>query len=322
MNQQQIADLSAELIMKYYGNDYMPFLEAMDDDALWYGPAEGQFLHGREKMIEVWNAEDHSLSFSLGNIEVTHTSAHPSFCDVMLSYHVTTHYPDYHDITLYQRLLLTWCERTVTDEAGNREKISRILLCHISNPHSKHEEDTIYPKNFHQIYYSNPSFRQNGDRIHFHGLDRSDYFFLSDTVVYIEAAHESRHSILHTVDGEAVEEAFRVPERPERRFCGHDVEVLEHPLRAAREIEVVGIFDFDDAGRPIALASGDGCDGTLERPFTKGRIGGIGFDALSGGDVEIVPPAVGENEGVGLGAGYVEVQFHLGSVLLSLFFCT
>ena len=205
MNQQQIADLSAELIMKYYENDYMPFLDAMDDDALWYGPAEGQFLHGREKMIEVWNAEEHSLSFSVGNIEVMHTSAHPSFCDVMLSYLVTTHYPDHHDITLYQRLLLTWCERTVTDEVGNREKIARILLCHISNPYTMHEEDTIYPKNFHQIYYSSPSFRQNGDRIHFHGLDRSDYFFLSDTVVYIEAAHESRHSILHIVDGEAVE---------------------------------------------------------------------------------------------------------------------
>lgn len=205
MNQQQIADLSAELIMKYYDNDYMPFLNAMDDDALWYGPAEGQFLHGRENMIEAWRSEEHALSFSLGNIEVMHTSAHSSFCDVMLSYHITTHYPDHHDITLYQRVLMTWCERMVTDEAGNREKASRILLCHISNPHSKHEEDTIYPKNFHQIYYSNASFRQNGDRIHFHGLDRSDYFILSDTVVYIEAAHESRHSILHTVDGEAIE---------------------------------------------------------------------------------------------------------------------
>ena len=42
MNQHHIANLSAELIMKYYDNDYMPFLNAMDDDALWYGPAEGQ----------------------------------------------------------------------------------------------------------------------------------------------------------------------------------------------------------------------------------------------------------------------------------------
>ena len=93
----------------------------------------------------------------------------------------------------------------IEDENGSKEKQPRILLCHISNPHSMHEEDTIYPKNFHQIYYSSASLRQNGDRIHFHGLDRSDYFILSDTVVYIEAAHESRHSILHTVDGESVE---------------------------------------------------------------------------------------------------------------------
>ena len=103
MNQQTIADLSAELIMQYYENDYMPFLNHMDDEALWYGPAEGQFLQGREEMIRVWNAEDHSLKFSLGNIEVTHITSNPSFCDVMLGYHVTTHYPDHHDITWRDR---------------------------------------------------------------------------------------------------------------------------------------------------------------------------------------------------------------------------
>ena len=51
MNQQQIADHSAELIMRYYDNDYMPFLEAMDDDALWYGPAEGQFLRCHQSYL-------------------------------------------------------------------------------------------------------------------------------------------------------------------------------------------------------------------------------------------------------------------------------
>ena len=202
MNQQHIADLSAELIMKYYDNDYMPFLNHMDDDALWYGPAEGQFLHGRETMIEIWNAEDHSLRFTLGNMEVVHTTSHPSFCDVMLSYHVTTHYPDNHDITLYQRLLMTWCERIAEDEYGNREKLPRILLCHISNPHAKHDDDVIYPTNFHEIYHSNTALKRSGERIHFHGLDRSDYFFLSDTIIRIEAAHGGKHSVLVTADEE------------------------------------------------------------------------------------------------------------------------
>ncbi len=202
MNQQHIADLSVELIMKYYDNDYMPFLLHMDDDALWYGPAEGQFIRGREEMIRIWNSEEHSLHFSLGNMEVMHTSSHPSFCDVMLSCPVTTHYPDREDITLYQRLLMTWCERVIEDEQGNKEKHPRILLCHISNPHEKHADDVIYPNNFHEVYRTKSALNRSGERIHFHGLDRSDYFILSDTVIRIEAAHGAKHSILVTDSGE------------------------------------------------------------------------------------------------------------------------
>ena len=219
MNQQQIADLSAELIIKYYDNDYMPFLEAMDDDALWYGPAEGQFIPGRENMIEVWNSEEHNLRFTLGNMEVMHISAHPSFCDVMLSFLVTTHYPNHHDITLLQRLQMTWCERTVEHEDGSKEKVHRILLCHISNPHTKHDDDTIYPKNFHEIYHGGKLHHLSGKRIHFHGIDRSDYFFLADTIIRIEAAHGGRHSVLHTEDG-ITAEGFATISKLEKQY-GH-----------------------------------------------------------------------------------------------------
>ena len=174
MNQQVIADLSAELIIKYYQNDYMPFLEAMDDDAMWYGPADGQFLHGKKAMIAAWNAEEHDLTFSLGNIEAAHISSHPSFCDVILLFPVTTHYPNDNEITLLQR----------------------ILVCHISNLHEKHDDDVIYPNSFHEIYHRSKEGAKHGRRIHFHGLDRSDYFFLSDTIIRIEAAHGGKHSII------------------------------------------------------------------------------------------------------------------------------
>ena len=119
----------------------------------------------------------------------------------MLSYHVTTHYPDHDDITLYQRILLTWCERTVEDGDGSKAKEPRILVCHISNPHAKHDDDVIYPKNFHEVYrgYREPP---HGRRIHLHGMDRSDHFILTDTVIYIAASHGAKHSIVHTTDGE------------------------------------------------------------------------------------------------------------------------
>ena len=201
MNHQAIADRSAELIMRYYDNDYMPFLLSFDDDALWYGPAEGQFLRGREAMIRTWQAEEHNLRFSMGNLKVVHISAHPSTCNVMLTYTVVTHYPDGHDLSVFQRLLLCWVERKERDADGNVHKVPRIVVCNISNPHGKHEDDMIYPTNFSQVYAGDKALPQRGERIHFHGADHTDYFFLSDSVSWIEAAHGGKHSVLHTANG-------------------------------------------------------------------------------------------------------------------------
>ncbi|MBQ3867984.1 MAG: LytTR family transcriptional regulator [Clostridia bacterium] len=201
MKQHEIAERSAELIIRYHENEYLPFLNAMDDDALWYGPAEGQFMRGRETMLSVWQAEDHPLRFTIGNLRVEHISAHPSFCNVMLTYSVVTHYPDGHDLSVYQRTLLCWCERREKDGNGVIQKIPRILVCHISNPHGKHEDDVIYLTNYNRVYAGNRALLR-GERIHFHGLDRSDYFFLSDSVFWIEASSGGKHSVLHTASGD------------------------------------------------------------------------------------------------------------------------
>ena len=202
MNLQHIADLSAELIIKYYKNDYMPFLLSMDDEALWYGPAEGQFIQGREKMIKLWQAEEHNLEFTMGNLTVRHISANSTFCDVMLTYSVVTHYPDGHDYSVFQRLQMTWCERKIKDENGKTEKVPKILVCHISNPHGMHEDDTIYAVNYRKVFAGSNPLQQRGERIHFHGADHSDYFFFSDSIFWIEAAAGGKHSILHTSNNE------------------------------------------------------------------------------------------------------------------------
>jgi len=43
---------------------------------------------------------------------------------------------------------------------------------------------------------------QRGERLHFHGTNRSDYFFLSDSIIWIEATAGGKHSLLHTAEGE------------------------------------------------------------------------------------------------------------------------
>lgn len=200
MNQRTIAELTAELILRYYENDPWPFLEHFDDEGLWYGPAEGQYIKGRTPMLDIWSHDEHNLTFTVGDMKVESNSAGPSSCNVMLSYPVVTHYPDGEDISVNQRLLLCWGNRSVIDENGKRTKQPRILVCHISNPHPKHEDDVIYPKRFRQVYSQRGVIPHKGERLHFRGVDRSDYFYLSDSILYIETDEGGMHSILHTAD--------------------------------------------------------------------------------------------------------------------------
>ncbi len=198
MNQRVIAELSADLITRYYKNEFMPLLEHFDEEGLWFGPAEGQFIKGRQAMIDIWDKDKHPLTFTVGGMKSETISVNPSSCAVMLSYPVVTHYPGGQDLSVNQRLLLFWGERVITDKSGKRRKQPRILVCHISNPHAKHEEDVIYPKHFEQVYAGRDIAPQKGERLHFHGVDRSDCYYLSDSIIWIETATGGAQSVLHT----------------------------------------------------------------------------------------------------------------------------
>ena len=56
------------------------------------------------------------------------------------------------------------------------------------------------------------------ERIHLHGADKSDYFFLSDSIQWVESAKGGKHSVVHTPD-EAVE--TRTPISALARDYGH-----------------------------------------------------------------------------------------------------
>ena len=242
MNQQKIADLTVDLIMRYYENDVMPFLNHMDDDALWYGPAKGQFLRGRETMIEAWSKEENQLTFTVGNMKVLHASGQPSTCEVMLTYTVVTHYPDGHDLSIFQRIQLSWVTRTLKSSDGTIAKVPRILMCHISNPHAKHENDTIYAKNFHQVYAGIQAMPLKGERLHLPGADKADYFLMSDSILWIETAYDGKHCKVH-LNNEAIEIRLPVSEMARRyehlfKRCHASYLVNPNYIRSIRRFKV------------------------------------------------------------------------------------
>ena len=158
-------------------------------------------------MINTWNKEEHSLTFTLGNMQTTAISSHHSFCSVILYYTVVTHYPDGHDLSVLQRLLLTWCERTRRGEDGTKHKDHRILVCHIANLHGKSEDDVIYAKELHPVYSGGNSMPHRSDFIHFHSSDKSEYYFHSDTISFIESDSVKKHCIIHAKTGDVTVQA-------------------------------------------------------------------------------------------------------------------
>lgn len=200
MNTKKLIRLTNDIIEKYYNNEVQPFLDYMDENVMWYGPAKGQFIIGRDAAVKAWDNENNPLTFTIGNIKIDHISSHPSFCEIIASYTVTTHYPSGADLFVDQITHFTWCERKID---GYSEKQPRMLVIHISNQHRQHKEDTIYPVHFDKIIDNNNiSVVHTSEHIYFHGLDHSDYYLMSDSIQWIESSDGGRHSILHTSDND------------------------------------------------------------------------------------------------------------------------
>lgn len=201
MKVSEITSLSVNIVQTYYQNDLQLFYAYLDEDVLWYGPAKGQFLSGRQSIIDTWSREKSSLTFSLGSIRIHYATTSPLYCEVMLSFPVTTHYPTGESIRMDQIIHITWCERKIKSA---QEKQPRMRVIHISDLYQKHQSDTIYPVHFNQVYKGYVPIAETGKRIHFHGADHADYYLLSNRILWIESSITCRHTVVHT-DNEEIE---------------------------------------------------------------------------------------------------------------------
>ncbi len=199
MNRQNVVNLTKDIIQRYYQNDTKPFMDYVDKKVLWYGPATGQFLSGKKAILDAWANESHSLTFSLGNMQLDYTSSHDAYCEVMASFPVTTHYPSGDMITMDQIIHITWCERKIKDV---KEKQPRMLVIHISDLYQKHMSDNIYPVHFNQVYRGYMPVSESGKCIYFQGTDSFDLYLLPDTILWVDSINNGRSSIIHTDNAE------------------------------------------------------------------------------------------------------------------------
>ena len=61
MRSEDIAELSARVLLAYYDNDIEPFLDACHPNVLWIGPGEGQIIQTQETLKSTFYAEKNKV---------------------------------------------------------------------------------------------------------------------------------------------------------------------------------------------------------------------------------------------------------------------
>ena len=207
MNRERICKLSLELLLRYFDNDSAPLLEYLDDDVLYIGPAEEQYLRGKDAIISLLTAKDTSFKLTVGNVKVRAVSSGPNLCVVGMTYSGVTHQPSGNDLTLNQSLTLTWYERNRIDAQGKRIRFPRILTCNVTNLYPIHTDGDIP---FEQIVRSFGNFSDWDKHLCFRGTKCSLYYIQSNSIMWGDSCSSSRCCLLHLTDGSTVEVTMSV----------------------------------------------------------------------------------------------------------------
>lgn len=207
MNKTEIMRDSIRIITEYYESNLEPYFGAITDDVLWIGPREGQILHGKDRIIRAWGSQKTDLRFTMGSIECNCLAIGSSVLEVLLEYQVFTHFPGDETDEHHQRLHLSWGL-----QRADGKQVPKIFMIHLSNIAG---QETSASSQEVRIYASS---LQDSRRDSVHSLSKPEayhprivygkgrqgavYRFSSDRVLYIESANRSRHTVIHTLDGD------------------------------------------------------------------------------------------------------------------------
>lgn len=198
MKTTEIINRTIFIIAEYYKNNLQPFFECLSDDVMWIGPAERQLIQGKNQLLQTFAAEQHALTFTMGDIKALCVSPHSRVKEVVLHYDIYTHYPsgntDVHD----QRLHFTWREKLIRSAAGQEYK-QEVVLVHVSNAWRYDRQDTIYPIHYEKVsahFLSRPK-----RYVMVRGVDINVHRIAAERILYIETVKRTARLLVHTEGG-------------------------------------------------------------------------------------------------------------------------
>ena len=197
MKSNDIIRLSIFIITEYYKNNLHPFFDHLSDDIVWIGPARGQYIQGKKKLIQTFAMEKHSLTFTMGDIRARYMPLNNHIKEVVLHYDVCTHYPDGNTTTHDQWLHYTWRDKKVR-EAQKAEYQPEIVCLHISNAWPYDERDVIYPVHYESISPMVPLLSKPEHYVTVKTTDRCIHRIAASHILYAETVKHSAKLRIHT----------------------------------------------------------------------------------------------------------------------------
>lgn len=199
MKKNEMPEYSAYIITEYYNNNIQPFLNSFSKDCLWLGPATGQMIRTKNALVEAFSHENNNLTFAMENLQVIPIFVNTTAIDVVLTFKITTYYPNGEADVFNQRIELLWSGKKIKDEQGHQETVYLIDVCHISNEFPYDERDTIYPNHFNELDISKMyAGKPNMCKFALKGLYNSFFYLSGDTIIWMES--KGLHTIIKTTD--------------------------------------------------------------------------------------------------------------------------
>ena len=231
MKIEKLKELSYKIITEYYNNNLDPFWEYLDEDVVWYGPAEGQIITSKKEMKKSWGLEKHNLTFTMNDIKVKGLPINSNACSVVMSYFVNTNYPNGVIHTHKQNINMIWSTRKVEDSNKKIIKKPFIIQMFIANIHTKNEKDTIYGIHSHDEHM-NQLETSVSKRITVKSVAGTNYYLSTNSIIWIEKTNGGKHSMIHTQNEaiECIQTTSNILRQSDDYFVSPHISYLVNPL--------------------------------------------------------------------------------------------
>lgn len=199
MKKSELAEHTVFLITEYYNNNIQPFLDALSENCIWIGPAEGQLIQTKKALVAAFAQEDTPLTFTMDNLQVIPVSINATSLAVILTYTVVSYYPNGETTVFRQRTELVWTQENRKDPEGNPCKEYAVRVCHVSNEFPYDAKDRIYPDHFMELdiarlYTGAPALSKAALK----GPHGSTLYLSGSSILWVE--NKGLHTFLHTAN--------------------------------------------------------------------------------------------------------------------------